>query len=291
MNDPAGESPPDVTDAARRAAERLGEAVESVGEAVDRAVDAIAGVALEPGRVESFTDDGVTLVAETHEGTTPVFVLVHGMGMGRSVFADLAQRLISTGTVIAIDQPGYGEAPEPDRTPTIERTADLVAAFLRQRGGPPAVLVGHSMGTQVCTEVAARHPSLVDRLVLVGPSVNKDERHGLRQLLRLAQDLLLESPKVLLLGSREYLRARPHVVRKMRMMLRHRPEDAYPRIAAPTLVLRGETDVVCPREWCRFVADAIPDARLAEIPVHGHETMIKDAAPAARLIVDFSRSG
>ncbi|MCK9913401.1 MULTISPECIES: alpha/beta fold hydrolase [Microbacterium] len=242
----------------------------------------------------TFTHDGSTLVVE-EQGEGPVaYVLVHGIGMGRSVFADLAVRLRESGQVIALDLPGYGEAPEPPRTPTIERMADLVAAFLRHRGLDRAhgrvVLLGHSMGSQVATEVATRHPMLVWRLVLCAPTINIAERSAVRQLGRLAQDLWGESPIVLVRGAREYLRAGPNLRRKMRAMLAHRPEESYSRIVAPTLVIRGEGDPVSPHDWCRFVVEEIPDAHLVELSGHGHETMIKDAAAAAARIVAFARA-
>ncbi|WP_235038165.1 alpha/beta fold hydrolase [Microbacterium sp. 18062] len=239
----------------------------------------------------SFTYAGATLVAD-EEGRPPrVFLLVHGIGMGRTVFGDLAEHLRGHGRVVRVDLPGYGEAPEPARTLTMERTADLVAAFVRERGLHRApgglVLVGHSMGTQVVAEVAARHPGLADRVVLVAPTVNARERGAGRQLRRLVQDLAVESPKVIAIGAREYLRAGPNLHRKLRAMLAHRPEEAYPRIAVPALVLRGAEDPVSPLDWCRDVVRALPDGRLTEVPDHGHETMIRDAAPTASRIIDF----
>lgn len=234
--------------------------------------------------VEEFTFQGATIVAETHGAGARTFVLVHGIGMGRKVFVDLIRLLEREATVIAIDLPGYGDAPEPERTPTIERMADLVAAYLRHRVLTDPVLVGHSMGTQVVAEIAVRHPGLSDHIVLAAPTVDDTARSARRQLIRLGRDLLRESPKVLVLGAREYVRAGPHLRRKIRAMLVHRPEDAYPRIRARTLVLRGEDDVVCPDAWCSRVARAIPDAWLASVPDHGHETMISDAGPAWELI-------
>jgi pimeloyl-ACP methyl ester carboxylesterase len=73
----------------------------------------------------------------------------------------------------------------------------------------------------------------------------------------------------------------------MHAMLAHRPEDSYPRVPAPTLVIRGSEDTVCPRVWCQRVADTIPDAVLVEIAGHGHETMIRDAEPTASRILTF----
>ncbi|MDX2376062.1 alpha/beta hydrolase [Microbacterium sp. LRZ72] len=243
-----------------------------------------APVSEQPSR--TFSHDGSTLVAsERGEGET-VFVLVHGLGMGRLVFDDLAQILAERGRVIAVDLPGYGEAPEPPRTPTIERMADLVAAYLRGEGLGDVVLVGHSMGSQVATEVAVRH-GLASRLVLIAPSVDASARRTGEQARRLARDLLDESPTVLLLGARAYLHAGPHLRRKIRAMMVHRPENAYPRVTCPALVLRGAEDLVSPRAWCHRVVDLLPTAEYAEIPGHGHETVIKNARPAADRILDW----
>lgn len=238
-----------------------------------------------------FTYAGATLVAEEHGDGDRAIVLLHGIGMGRTVFADLADHLDENQWVLALDLPGFGEAPEPARVLTMERTADLVAAFLRRRNATPAVLVGHSMGTQVAVEVAVRHPELVDRLVLIGPTVNRRERTVARQLMRLVQDLAIESPRVIAVGAREYLRAGPHLRAKLRAMIVHHPEDAYPKVAAPTLVVRGEKDFVASREWCAFVTTSIPGARSTEVPRRGHEAMIRDATPVARAIEAFLRDG
>lgn len=264
--------------------------VSALAEAAERAIEQITDLPDIGGEVSTFREAGVTFVVE-ESGTggvgRPVFVLVHGIGMGRSVFSGLAAQLGRQGRVIAVDQPGYGEAPEPPRTPTMERSADLLAALLRDRGISQAVLVGHSMGTQVVAEVAARHPDLVARLVLIAPTVDAAARHAWVQLWRLGRDLWGESLRVLVVGGREYLRAGPHLRRKMRAMLVHVPEQTYPRVQAETLVLRGADDRVSTRPWCLRVVSLLPQARLAEVPDHGHEAMIKDAAPAARLIRDW----
>lgn len=237
--------------------------------------------------VSEFTHAGATLIAESHGAGTPVFVLIHGIGMGRSVYSDLIEHLGAGARTIAIDLPGYGEAPEPRRTLTMERTADLIAAFLRARVDEPVVLIGHSMGTQVAIEVAARHPALVARLVLIAPTVDPTARTALRQIGRLLADIAVESPKVIAVGAREYLRAGPRLRMKFRAMLSHRPEDTYPRVTAPTIVIRGEHDIVSPHDWCLRVTRALPDSRLVEVEGHGHETMIRDAAPAAEAILAF----
>jgi pimeloyl-ACP methyl ester carboxylesterase len=145
------------------------------------------------------------------------------------------------------------------------------------------------MGAQVALEVGARHPETVAALVLVGPTVDPAARTAPRQISRLLRDIAVENPRVIALGAREYVRAGPRLRAKFRAMLVHRPEKVLPEVAAPTLVLRGEDDLVASREWCERIVAAMPDARLAEVPGHGHETMIRDAAPAAELISEFAR--
>ena len=236
-----------------------------------------------------FSFGGATLVVERRGRGKPVYVLIHGIGMGRSVFEDLVSHLDDRAEVVALDLPGYGEAPEPRRVLTMERTADLVAAYLGAHVAGPAVVIGHSMGAQVAVEVAARHPARVAALVLVGPTVDPAARTAVQQLSRLLRDIAVESPRVIARGAREYVRAGPHLQTKFRAMMVHRIEEVLPRVAAPTLVLRGEGDLVAPREWCARVVAALPDGRLEEVPGHGHETMIRDAAPAAALIQAFAR--
>ncbi|WP_344095089.1 alpha/beta hydrolase [Microbacterium deminutum] len=78
-------------------------------------------------------------------------------------------------------------------------------------------------------------------------------------------------------------------------MPRHGPHRSIQRAGVVALmplaelVLRGEQDCVASREWCAFVTATIPGARSVEIAGHGHETMIRDAAPAAREIEAFLR--
>jgi pimeloyl-ACP methyl ester carboxylesterase len=257
-----------------------------LAESADHLIDEVTGTPDPEHPPRPFTHDGSTLIVGERGSGARTFVLVHGIGMGRKVFGDVALHLERHGRVIAVDLPGYGESPEPRRSPTIERMADTVAALLRAERIERPVLIGHSMGTQVVAEVEARH-RLASAVVLVAPTVNDRARRALTQLRLLVTDLLDESPKVLLLGAREYLRARPHLVRKTRAMLVHRPEQTYPRLGVPVLVLRGEEDPVSPRDWCERVVRALPDGELVEVPRHGHETMIRDGGPAARRIVDW----
>lgn len=239
-----------------------------------------------PVTLLEFEHAGATLIAETFGEGEHTFLLLHGIGMGRSVYLDVVQRL--RGRVIALDLPGFGEAPEPTRTFTMERHADLVAAYLRHAGEGPVVVIGHSMGSQIAAELAARHPSLVEGVVLAGPTVNKAARNIAAQATYLLRDLVGERPLVIWRGAREYLRGGPNLIRKIRATVVHEPEKAFRRIQSPVLVLRGESDPLAPMSWCQEILDEIPGADLEVIPDHGHGTLISDSEPAAELIQGFA---
>jgi pimeloyl-ACP methyl ester carboxylesterase len=170
----------------------------------------------------------------------------------------------------------------------MERHADLVAAYLREFDTGKVVVIGHSMGSQIAAELAARHPSLVEGVILAGPTVNKAARNIRAQATYLLRDLMGERPEVLWRGAREYLRGGPHLVRKMKATIVHEPEKAFARIDVPVLVLRGESDPLAPMSWCQEIIDEIPGADLQVIPDHGHGTLISDSEPAARLIQRFT---
>lgn len=100
-------------------------------------------------------------------------VLVHG-AFGRAACWDrVVPGLRAAGhDVEAIDLPGAGE----DQTPVAEVTLDGYAQRVCEvlAAGPPAVLVGHSMGGMVITQAASWRPEQIARLVYVAAFVPWD---------------------------------------------------------------------------------------------------------------------
>lgn len=237
----------------------------------------------------AYTDFPTPTLDKGHAHTATSFVVVHGIGMGRITFAEVAERLSAKARVIALDLPGFGDSPEPGSAASLEQTAEAVAQLVRDEVAGKTILVGHSMGTQIVAELAYRHPELVSGLVLIAPTVNRHERTAARQALRMVQDLGGEGPKVLLTGLIEYAKTNPRwYLNKLRFMLDHRIELLCPEIVVPALVLRGETDRVCPRDWVSEVAALLPRADMREIEGRGHEAIIKSPEPVASMILEFA---
>lgn len=103
-------------------------------------------------------------------GAGQPILLVHGFLVSHIEFDDVIDPLAARFRVVAPDLPGFGdsEKPSPTRYPYgieafSEALADIIAAMELGR----VSILGHSMGGAVALTLAASHPELVDRLVLV----------------------------------------------------------------------------------------------------------------------------
>jgi lipase len=104
------------------------------------------------------------------DADAPWIVCLHGItGHGRGS-RRLAEGWLGDYHVLAPDLVGHGSSPyEPPWS--IEEHLDTL---LESVGTRPAVWIGHSFGARVAFEFAARHPRLVERLVLLDPAILLD---------------------------------------------------------------------------------------------------------------------
>ncbi len=101
-------------------------------------------------------------------GDGPCVVFIHGALNDHSVWTLLARWFAHHGTrVLAVDLPGHGRSAGP-ALPSVEALADWLLALLDAAGVPDAHLVGHSMGSLIALEAAARAPARAKGLVMVG---------------------------------------------------------------------------------------------------------------------------
>jgi len=98
-------------------------------------------------------------------------VFVHGALNDHSVWTLLARWYAHHGyAVLAVDQPGHGRSDGPPLA-SVEALADWLVALLDAADVPSAHLVGHSMGSLIALEAAARAPQRVASLVMVGTAI------------------------------------------------------------------------------------------------------------------------
>jgi pimeloyl-ACP methyl ester carboxylesterase len=101
----------------------------------------------------------------------PPLVLVHGLGGSHLNWVGVAPALARHRRVVALDLVGFGLTPHEGRSSNVRDNAALVARFVREVVGEPAVLMGNSMGGMISLLVADRFPEVVEALVLVDASL------------------------------------------------------------------------------------------------------------------------
>src|ERR1700693_1009261 len=96
----------------------------------------------------------------------PAVVMLHGAGFDHSTWALHTRWFAHHGfSVLAPDLPGHGRSAGPSLT-SIAEMADWTAALIDAAGTAKAHLIGHSMGSLISLEAAARHPGKVSALSL-----------------------------------------------------------------------------------------------------------------------------
>lgn len=234
--------------------------------------------------------DGVSLEVPTEGSGDPV-LLLPGFGTDVSAFSAQSPVLAERFLVRGVNARGIGnsDAPDAERYDIATLAADA-AALLEA----PTHLVATSLGTAVAIELALAAPEKIRSLSLLAPLVEVSPRleavsrawcdlAALGDVEVLARSLLPWFFGTATLGDekrRERIarglpatlsRARPEALRRTRAGMNAwsgtRVSDLA-RIAAPTLVIAAEEDLLTPDG--ASIAESIPGARLVSIPGAGH---------------------
>src|SRR4051812_36606178 len=97
----------------------------------------------------------------------PAIVLLHGAGFDHTTWALHSRWFAHHGySVLAPDLPAHGRSSGAPLA-TVAAMAEWTAALLDAAGASQARLVGHSMGSLIALETAARHPARVTGLGLI----------------------------------------------------------------------------------------------------------------------------
>ncbi|GAA1965911.1 alpha/beta fold hydrolase [Kitasatospora viridis] len=217
----------------------------------------------------------------------PARVYLHGLGASAGPYftAAAVHPLLAGPRSLLLDLLGFGISDRPtDFGYTLEDHADAVATALRAADVGPVDLVGHSMGGAVAIVLAARHPELVARLVLVDANLDPvpldPPRPG-------SSGIAAHTEEEFLAGGWRTVRDRvgPHWWSTMRLAGRaalHRTAVHLARGTTPTM-RELLLDLPVPRHYLRPAADGpLPGepellaAGVAVVPVPdcGHNIML-----------------
>lgn len=251
--------------------------------------------------------DGQTVFADSgghsFNPDRPCLVFIHGAQHDHFVWKPLVRWFADSAyAVLAIDLPGHGRSggvPLRD----IEAMADWLQSLLQKVGAGRTAgisLVGHSMGSLVALETAARMPERIQRLIMIGTAIPMRVSPA---LLQAAQDneakamalvnTWSHSPRALLGACGENGLWLPAM--NLRIMERQKPGILFNDLAAcntythgfetakrlnsPITLIAGSQDRMTSINAARKLATQCNAARLVEIPACGHALMAE--APIA----------
>ena len=228
------------------------------------------------------------------DATRPTVVFIHGAANDHSVWALQSRYYAYHGwNAFAVDLPGHGKS----AGPACKSVSDLAAwtiRFLDAAGAGDAALVGHSMGSLVALETAARHPQRVRKLAMIGTSVpiqvseplldaSKANDHVAYEMI----NVYAHSPTAQIGGNR--IPGMWMMGSAMRLMERSGNGvlhadfsacndytsglDAAQNVKCPVLLVLGKRDQMTPMKVAKDLASKLSDVKMVALDGTGHAVM------------------
>jgi pimeloyl-ACP methyl ester carboxylesterase len=226
----------------------------------------------------------------------PTIVLLHGAGFDHTIWALHSRWFAYHGFgVLAPDLPGHGRS-SGSPLPTIADMADWTASLLNATGAAKARLVGHSMGSLIALETAARHSAKVSGLSLIGTAATMTVGPDLLKAAEANDRSAVDMVSIWGLGFEAELGGSLAPGLWMhsgaqRILERCRPGvlfndlsacNAYQgalaaaaQITVPTTLILGERDLMTPARAGKTLAAAVPNSRTVVLPGAGHVMMVE----------------
>lgn len=225
-------------------------------------------------------------------------VFLHGVGQDHTIWV-LPTRYFARHdrNVLAVDLPGHGRSTGAPLS-TIEAMADWAVAVLDAAGVERAAMVGHSMGSLVALDAAARHPDRVRAVAMIGVSVPMRVADPLMAAAeaddRVAVDMLTywghsntakiggsPTPGIWMAGAswRLWERSAPGVLHSDLQACNDYVAglERASQLRCRALLLLGDQDRMTPMRGAEAIGNAIPDQDTVIFPGAGHPLLLERA--------------
>lgn len=205
------------------------------------------------------------VMGERRDGVPPVVVV---QGMTVSDYLLPACEVLSEWTEVhLLDLPGYAGSGQPTTWLDVPGYGETVVHWLEATGLDPAVIVGHSSGTQVAAWAGVLSPGRVSAVGLASPTIDPRVRSLPKLLFHWRLDARAPSPGLERSHVPEWRRAGTRgVAHLIRVHLRDRLEEQVARLSVPVLAMRAEDDRLSTDSWMQELVDAAGTAEWVRMP-------------------------
>lgn len=201
-------------------------------------------------------------------------ILVHGLSASTLWWRRNVLNLAQHYCVYLVDLPGFGSMRFPRGRFVLTNAASWLLSWMEAIGLKRAHLVGHSMGGYICMWIAAHHPEVVTRLVLVAPAVMPQVRTVSGYFVPLLAAMRHMPLSFFPILSFDALRAGPlTLLRAIQDLLILDVRKEMNAITAPTLLVWGENDTLVPPSLGYVLCKEIAHARLIVLKKAAHVCM------------------
>ena len=244
-------------------------------------------------------------------GDTPVVVLSHALGCDLGMWDGVAAALGDRYTVLRYDHRGHGQSEVVPGPYSVQALADDAAALIRREVGRPVHFVGLSMGGMTAQAMAARHPDLIQSIVVANATDHFDAparalRHALVDMVRQQGVAASLDGAIQRCFTPEFRADQPPGsaarVAQCRAVMLAMDTQAYVdccqavsridfrksnrRIACPALVIAGSRDDATPLAMSEAVQAGIQGAQLALMDT-AHLSAVEQPVVFAKLLSVF----
>lgn len=241
----------------------------------------------------------------------PSVLFVHGAANDHSVWALQSRYFAYHGwNAIAVDLPGHGRS-DGEPLSDIGAIADRVKNVMDEVGVEKAAIVGHSMGSLAALETAARHPTRISRVAMIGTAIpmpvtdvllstSKANDHVAYEMINVfshsarAQIGGNQMPGGWMMGSGERLmeRSGPGVLHADFTACNSYDNglDAAVKANCPFLLILGQRDLMTPPRAIREAAAKFPNARTIILDGTGHALMSEQPDAVLDALIEFLKT-
>ena len=224
----------------------------------------------------------------------PAVVFIHGAEHDHCVWVLQSRYLAHHGRgVLAVDLPGHGRSEGPPLS-SVEALADWVVALLDAANVKQAALVGHSMGSLIAVECAARYPERVSKIALIGTAFPMRVSDELLEATRSNEPLAQDMVNIWSHAAYAHYPSNPGpgfwvMGENLRLMQRQKPgvmhvdfaacnnyangTTAAAQVRCPALLVLGKRDIMTPPRATKELTGALKDKRVIEVAGSGHALM------------------
>jgi len=222
----------------------------------------------------------------------PPIVLIHGFGLDREIWKEMAKVYLSPHRIIMPDVRGHGESEAPQGAYPMTLLAEDVLKLLDFLKIEKAAICGHSMGGYITLAFADRYPERLSGIGLITTRAESDSAEKRADRYQMV-DKVKEDGAIVLAESLAPKLTKDNTIKEevhnvlsstdpkgivgVLQGMAERPDrrELLSKIRVPALVVAGDQDQIIEVEDARQMAMSIPNSRFHLVSGAGHMPMLE----------------